>query len=328
MTADRATEGLLNELTRNGCSGRVISIERLPILKRELDDIRESRTVDPGLYRKWLSEFRFEAPEELPGARSVLVIATPRPLSRFTFGLGDREMSAFVPPSYLYGERDRDRVERILAAALEPWCYSVAEAVLPTKRLAAESGLARYGRNNIAYVRGMGSFLRLDAFFSDLPCETDGWREPQMMERCLSCDACLRHCPTGAIPRDRFLLRAERCIPFHNEEPNDVPFPDWLEPSVHHCLVGCMRCQTVCPENAEHIRWVEEGARFGPEETELLAKGVPLEELPPDTVEKLERSDLIALIESLGRNLRTLLESAVWHDAALEGRCRVQEGRE
>lgn len=311
MAADKVTEELLNELARNGCRGSVISVERLPILRRELEDMRDSGRLDSKLWSDWLSVFRFEHPEELPRARSVLVVATPRPLSRFTFDRGDRELSALVPPSYLHGERDRDRVERIAAAALEPWGHSVAEALLPKKRLAVESGLARYGRNNITYVHGMGSFLRLDAFYSDLPCETDEWREPQMMERCLSCDACLRHCPTEAIRRDRFLLRAERCIPFHNEESNDVSFPDWLEPSVHHCLVGCMRCQTVCPENAELLGWVEEGARFGPEETKLLAQSVPLEKLPVDTVEKLERSDLVGLIECLGRNLSALLASAV-----------------
>ena len=45
-------------------------------------------------------------------------------------------------------------------------------------------GLAVYGRNNIAYVEGLGSHFRLSAFYSNLPTETDIWRKPRMMERC------------------------------------------------------------------------------------------------------------------------------------------------
>jgi epoxyqueuosine reductase len=37
------------------------------------------------------------------------------------------------------------------------------------KRLAVRSGLARYGRNNVTYVEGMGSFLELSASLTDMP---------------------------------------------------------------------------------------------------------------------------------------------------------------
>lgn len=102
------------------------------------------------------------------------------------------------------------------------------------------SGLAEYGKNNICYVSGMGSFLQIVAAYSDLPCSEDGWREPVMMKSCDGCDLCRRVCPTGAIPSDRFLLRGERCIVYHNEKRGDVPFPDWMAASWHNCLIGCM----------------------------------------------------------------------------------------
>jgi epoxyqueuosine reductase len=37
----------------------------------------------------------------------------------------------------------------------------VALSLLPLKSLAVRSGLAAYGRNNVCYVPGMGSFLEL-----------------------------------------------------------------------------------------------------------------------------------------------------------------------
>lgn len=309
MSEQTLKDELIAELGRRGCRAGIVPMERLAVAADEFEDMRSSGAIVPALYEKWLSGLRFEAPEELPSARSVIVAATPRPLDRFTFEVGTRELKAIVPPSYLHGVRERDRIRGILADTLGMLGFTVADAAVPKKRLAVESGVARYGRNNIAYVEGMGSFLRLDAFVSNLPCGRDEWHEPQVMTRCRTCTACMTACPTGAIPRDRFLLRAERCVTFHNEEENDVPFPDWIGQSVHHCLVGCMRCQAVCPENAAHLDRVEDRERFEAKETELLAKGVTLEKLPPETAEKLERSDLVGVIECMGRNLNALIEN-------------------
>jgi len=183
---------------------------------------------------------------------------------------------------------------------------------LPVKLLAVRSGLGAYGKNNICYVPGMGSFHRLVAFYSDLPCPEDNWQELQMLERCQNCSACVRHCPTGAIPSaqlrtgtsERFLLRAERCITFHNERAGDFPFPAWLDPSWHNCLVGCLDCQRICPQNKDFLEWVEEGAEFSREETALLLEGVPLDQLPAETGRKLEQLDLIEYFDALPRNLR------------------------
>jgi epoxyqueuosine reductase len=213
-----------------------------------------------------------------------------------------------VPPTYLRWRETDAQVENVLVEVLEPEGYGVAQANLPKKLLAVRSGLATYGRNNIAYVDGTGSFHRLVAFVSDLPCQQDEWRAPKMMERCHRCLACLRNCPTAAISDDRFLLHAERCITLHNEEPSDVAFPEWFDPSWHNCLVGCLRCQRICPENKRFLDRVEEGAEFSSEETALLMEGTALDQLPAAMVEKLRQWDLIDLLDILPRNLRALLE--------------------
>ena len=118
-----------------------------------------------------------------------------------------------------------------------------------------------------------------------------------MMELCESCRACLRHCPSGAITTERFLLRAERCIVFHNEQPGDIPFPAWMEASWHNCLVGCMHCQRICPENRDFLEWIEDGAEFSSEETALLVAGALLDQIPTETVRKLEEYALVDLID-------------------------------
>ena len=128
--------------------------------------------------------------------------------------------------------------------------------------LAVRSGLAAYGRNNVTYVTGLGSFHRLSAFYSDMPCDGDEWHELRLLDRCVKCRLCHRLCPTGAIARDRFLLHAERCIVFHNEKPWTVPFPAWLDPAWHNCLVGCLLCQAKCPENRDRCRDLSDGCGF------------------------------------------------------------------
>ncbi|MFB0533733.1 MAG: 4Fe-4S double cluster binding domain-containing protein, partial [Anaerolineae bacterium] len=157
------------------------------------------------------------------------------------------------------------------------------------------------------YVPGMGSFHRLVAFYSDLPCQEDNWQELQMMESCQNCSACLVSCPTGAITSERFLLRAERCITFHNERAGDFPFPAWLDPSWHNCLIGCLHCQRVCPQNKDFLEWVEEGAEFSQEETALILEGVPLDQLPATTATQWKQLGLDEDYDIFPRNLRVLL---------------------
>jgi len=51
-----------------------------------------------------------------------------------------------------------------IIAGLEERDY--AARIVPIDRLAVRGGLATYGRNNVTYVPGMGSFHRLSAFYS------------------------------------------------------------------------------------------------------------------------------------------------------------------
>jgi epoxyqueuosine reductase len=233
------------------------------------------------------------------------VVAVPQPKIHVTFTWAGERVRFIIPPTYPERKTEKE-IRGLLTQVLEPAGYRVAEAVLPKKLLAAQSGLAAYGKNNITYVPGMGSFYALVAAYSDLP-PTDGWREPQMMARCESCCACVRHCPVGAISSERFLLHAERCIAFHNEKPGDVPFPPQIDPSWHNCLVGCLHCQRVCPEDGEFWQWAQDGAEFSQEETLLLAEGVPVDQLPASTVGKLVRWDLDVYADVLPRNLNALL---------------------
>jgi epoxyqueuosine reductase len=302
-----AEQELFPKLEARGWQARMVSTRHLPELQEEIEGKQRQGLFDPAFYQEWLSAFSFSLPDGLPGAASLIVVSVPQSQIRFIFTWNGKLIPLKVPPTYLHGNSTDKQVEELLAETLGASGYRVAPAALPKKLLAVRSGLGAYGKNNICYVEGMGSFHRLAAFYSDLPCVQDTWQEARMMEKCTQCSACLRNCPTGAITDERFLLHAERCITFHNEKATDIPFPAWLDPAWHNCLVGCMRCQKVCPANKTCLKWVEDGSKFSQAETLLLLQGVELGQLSSATRRKLELSDLAGLLNVLPRNLGVFL---------------------
>jgi epoxyqueuosine reductase len=248
----------------------------------------------------------------LPDAKSIIVVAVPRPQSQATFAFSGKKRVLILPPTYVAYQQTTNRVGEFLTEILEKKGYRIAKTALPLKLLAVRSGLAEYGINNITYVSGMGSFHQLVAFYSDVPCQEDTWREAQMMKLCEKCQACRRSCPTGAISSDRFLLHVERCIAYSNERTGDVPFPDWINPLWHNCLYGCLHCQRVCPENRLFLNWIVEKEEFSQQETKLLLRGRSLDRLPNLTLQKLKNLDLVDpdSLDSLPRNLRVFFEPA------------------
>lgn len=295
-------------LTEENCKFCVVSIsDHLVELQREIESRRDQGQFDKEFAQTYLYRFKFTPPEELRDAKSLVVVAMPRPPTKAVFNWNGKKQSFILPPTYTAYDEKRLHVERLVAEAVGKEGYKIATPVLPLKLLANRSGLANYGRNNIAYVQGMGSFMRLTAVYSNIPCESDSWQESKMMSRCKDCDLCRRTCPTGAISSDRFLLHAEKCLTYHNEKEASIPFPEWIKPEWHNCIVGCIRCQAVCPENKPFLSMVGETAEFTEEETKLLLNAANPEKLSADTVAKMKTLSLMDYYKELPRNLSVLL---------------------
>jgi len=261
---------------------------------------------DQEYYKETAAYFNFAPPAELPDVRSIILMTYADPPTRFTFHQNGRAIPAIVPPTYLHG-REKDQVcAEALQRVLDPEGYKIMIAPLPLKTIATSNGLARYGKNNITYIDGFGSFYRMVAFYSDMPCLDDPWNVPCMLPTCQTCKGCLRNCPSGAISDDRFLLYAERCLTYHNEKPSDIPFPTWFKTEWHNYLVGCMDCQMKCPENRHAASFVD-GMAFSEEETRMILDGLPSEQMPAALREKLKQCDLLRFFDLLPRNLTALL---------------------
>ena len=294
-------------LNEKGYSCEILSIKHLPELRETIEGLHRDGHLDDEFYGQRLRHFEFHPPADFPGARSIIVVAAPQPKIRVTFVRNGEEQHVFIPPTYLT-PIDK-QITNLLTELLTPQGWHLARAVLPLKQLVVHSGLGTYGKNNICYLPGRGSFHRLLAFFTDVPCTEDPWMDNQMLERCRACSACVNSCPGGAISSDRFLLHAERCITLHNESPKD--FPIWLDPSWHNCLVGCLICQDVCPENKRFLKRVEDIGRLSEIETDLIMRHTPFNELPASTIDQFLELDLTDCYDLIPRNLGVLLDKHV-----------------
>jgi epoxyqueuosine reductase len=285
---------------------RMVPVNRAGDIRETLERLRNNGLIDSTLYKKYFSYSSFTIPDELPGARSIIITAVPTPQMRVLFTLNGKPIPVTIPPTYVAYTNRTHKVQREMSHWLTQHGFRLAKSRLPLKTLAVHSGLASYGRNNICYVPGMGSYIQLVGAFTDLECDNDPWQEPRILERCRTCEACLRHCPTGAISPERFLLLAEKCLTYHNESPENIP--GWINPSSHHSWIGCMKCQTVCPENKEVWNWFEDCELFTEKETIMLIKGKPLGDLPQETATKIRDLEINEDYQVLCRNLSLILK--------------------
>jgi epoxyqueuosine reductase len=297
---------VLAALSAAGWTARVVTAERMEDLRDRVAGVLASGELPGPTARHLADETAFAWPDDIPEARSVVVAATPRPLTRATLTVDGEPRDVVVPPHYAGYRTVPDGLAAALGEALAPSGHKAARFEPPLKSLAACAGLAGYGRNNVAYVPGLGSYLMLAACASDAPPPPDAaWGEPAQLDRCERCSACLRSCPSGAIRPDRFLLQTDRCLTALNED--EAPFPDWVDPAWHHCAVGCLRCQQSCPENAGVELRVSPPEVFDEWETAAVLAGTPAGELPATTREKLGRCGLDYSPALIARNLHALL---------------------
>ncbi len=300
---DNLVKKMSSELEKHGYRMVIVPIQHLADLQNDIIGRHTQGCFDEEFYQTRLTFYKFELPEALPEAKSIIVAAAPSPQNRVCFSLHDKTVRLTIPPTYVGYNLVPQKFDALLSEHLTPEGYHTSRVKLPLKSLAVHSGLCEYGRNNITYAPGMGSFIQLAAFFSDLPCQDDPWREPVMMERCQNCKACINNCPTKAIQTDRFLLHAERCLVYFNERPAELPFPDWIASAKHTSLIGCMTCQKVCPENEAVLDQFGIEVKFSEAETALLRQGVAADQIPPETAQKLDQIDMLSDIALIPRNL-------------------------
>lgn len=296
-----AYERVLDGLADRGMKACFASPAHIERARERVNDLRREGLLTSQLLGSFFDWVDFD----LPRTGSVLVVAHPEPAVEAAFHWQDRVIQTRIPPTYAYNRTCR-LVEEALTDLIPPHTFS--RAKLPAKTLAVIAGLAQYGRNNICYVEGMGSFVSLLPYCTDIPFDADTINEQPVMPACQTCRACLHACPTGSIMEERFLINADRCLTALNENPG--LFPEWVDPAWHNAIIGCVHCQLACPANKDVAGWALEHVEFSPEETEAILDGTPWESLPGSLREKLEDLGLAVYDGVLKRNLLALIQAA------------------
>ncbi len=111
------------------------------------------------------------------------------------------------------------------------------------KPLGEAAGIGWQGKHTNLVSREHGSWLFLGAIYTTLDIATD---QPHT-DRCGSCDACQRACPTDAFPAP-YRLDARRCISYLTIE-HAGPIPHEFRKAMGNRIYGCDDCLAVCPWN-------------------------------------------------------------------------------
>ena len=300
------SEKIISNIEKLGCKAKIVSISHIDEMRDELFGLRDRNLLDKKLYEDTLSWMSFDPDKILRSAKSIIVVAAPQVITKANFRYKNNTYSLTIPPTYI-ADDIRKKVKELIDEIVSEYGFSAQRAPIAQKQLSVKSGLAKYGKNNITYIQGMGSFHTLMSYYTDLDLLEDNWHAPEISSSCANCSICLKNCPTGAISSDRFLLHAEKCITYINEYAGECDFPEWIEPEWHNSLVGCMTCQLKCPENAAYVNKFDDSVSFTEEETRMLLDRIPLESLPADTVLKLKNISMDSSYSILGRNIGMLL---------------------
>ena len=153
---------------------------------------------------------------------------------------------------YAQGSDYHDVVKRQLKA-LARWLVAEAPgadvkvfvdtAPVMEKPLAEAAGLGWQGKHTNLVSREHGSWLFLGAIYTTLELAPD----VAGRNRCGSCDACQRACPTDAFPSP-YQLDARRCISYLTIE-HAGPIPHEFRRAIGNRIYGCDDCLAVCPWN-------------------------------------------------------------------------------
>ncbi len=327
-------EGLKRWAEETGRRFAVSGLEVLSEVRERLGALREGGQIEPGFFFENLNGFRYLDDLGVEDPEAVLMVSVPAPAHVVAIDLGSGPVDGIFPPTYV---RYRALFEDILKELRKALGSGAAIGTLkaPLKSISVRMGLTKYGRNNVTYVPGFGSYHQLCGYVVGGEAgkrlrKAFGRPAPEPFETsldlCGTCRACLKACPTGAIRKDRFLISAEKCYTLYSERGGTLP--DGLPTAASACFVGCLACQEACPENRGKLKHERMDVAFTKAETDVLLElgrreaagegsvsageghgacgpapaGIPLG-LWAGIVSKFERLDVSESIGSMGRNL-------------------------
>ncbi len=286
------------------------SVSLLDEVRDALHKRRDAGEIEPSFYRENLEIFTYLGGIPIENPRSIILVAKPAPAYVLAFVISGKRVETILPPTYLRYRGIFVDVRDDLRSAISGSGYRVEILSAPLKALGSRFGLLSYGRNNIGYIEGLGSYFQLVGLVSDLPFgekDVASSREDALLPRCDKCRICAAACPTGAIGKDRVLLHTEKCYTLFSE--SQKPIPQGLKAPSPRCVIGCLRCQELCPENKGLLKHENAPVSFDAEETEAFLGKKPAADGPAfdRALAKFRELGLTMGLPLYRRNLKRLL---------------------
>lgn len=171
--------------------------------------------------------------ERYPWARAiVLLVRTYVPFEQNS-----------ILPGYYIASNAGYHAANALARDIQSIGYRAERLELPLTALVSEAGLGRLLKNALLDIGEFGTRTALFTLVTDAcAAEKKIYMQPPA---CRTCTLCARACPAGAIDPVHG-LDAARCLRTHME--GDA-IPQWVAERMPG-LLGCERCQAICPRNA------------------------------------------------------------------------------
>jgi len=288
-----------------------VDIGILENIKNRLAKRKADGEFAPGFYEENLAFFKYLEGSSIRRPGALLHVVIPRPAHTVSFEFEGGRIEAVLPPTYVDYRPLFEKVRLdLIKNALGP-DDRIETLQAPLKSLAAAIGLVCYGRNNITYIPEYGSYFQLAGYVLEQPLEGAASLRPEADTKlglCSSCRACVKACPMKAITEERFLIHAERCYTLFSESKR--PIPEGLRPPSPDCLVGCLKCQKVCPANKGLLRRESTGVSFSVDETEAFLRDGDItdDRLRKSVSDKFGSLGLGEGIELFRRNLRRMCE--------------------
>ena len=293
---------ILNQLKSSGFPAAFLPYHFITQITEIYDDLPTRRT-STAFIENVMKRFHNHQPPDISfEPLSFLIVTYPSEPSQVVLNENGKQTTIPIPPTYLDDAEQSQKLNDVLKSAVQGYQTAHAKGI-SQKLLAVYSGLGKYGRNNICYTNEFGSFFNLRAYYTNIPCEDTSY-PIAFLDSCESCELCKQNCPTGAI--DQYpVINAEKCLTLHNE--NKQSFPDWIPQSSHHTLIGCLRCQEICPHNKPILAKSRHTLDLNESETQTLLSS-NLEAYPIELTQKLKQFGFYEfMLPVLGRNARMAL---------------------
>jgi epoxyqueuosine reductase len=163
------TQRIRDWAASRGMVSRVLPVDALESVRIRLEHLAADGLLDADFVRGSLGGFRYLDGCSVKSPRSLILLALPRPAHVIAFRHAGCDLELILPPTYVRYSQTFDLVRDWF---LDDFGLGHDQADLvsaPLKSLSAAGGLIRYGKNNVGYIRGLGSYFQLIGLAVNFP---------------------------------------------------------------------------------------------------------------------------------------------------------------